>query len=129
MSFNWKEFHKVGDHLKQYPQEAYQRSAVGRYYYSCYAPVRKYFEAVFGVIGSDENPHKIIIEYLQRSNDEKENELGEYMHKLRGYRNNADYQDSFKRNNVLKAEKTSKDIDDLLVDLINEKKKYGFFKF
>ena len=129
MVFDWKEFHDVGDHLKKYPQEAYQRSAVGRYYYSCYAPVRKYFEAVFRVIRSDENPHQTIIEELQKANDEKDNELGRYMSNLRSYRNNADYHNSFRRNNVLKAEKTSKDIDDLLEDLINEKKRYGFFKF
>lgn len=129
MSFDWKEFHEVGDHLKQYPQEAYQRSAVGRYYYSCYAPVKKYFEAVFGVIGPNENPHKIIIEDLQKSNDEKENELGGYMSDLRGYRNNADYHGKFKPSNVKKAKKTSEDIDDLLEVLINEKKKYGFFNF
>lgn len=129
MSFDWKKFHEVGDHLKQYPQEAYQRSAVGRYYYSCYAPVRKYFETVFRVIGSDENPHKVIIEELQKANDVKDNELGGYMSDLRRYRNNADYHNSFKCNNVLKAEKASKDIDDLLEVLINEKKKYGFFNF
>lgn len=126
MVFDWKEFNEVGDHLIQYPKEAYQRSAVGRYYYSCYMPVRKYFEAVIRVISSEENPHKTIIDELKKSNDDKENDLGDYMDKLRGYRNNADYHGRFKQTNVKKAKKTSEDIDVLLDELINEKKKYGF---
>ena len=129
MSFNWKNFQDVGDYLKRNPNEAYQRSAVGRYYYSCYVPVKEYFETVIRAISHDENSHQAIIEGLCKSNNEKENDLGDYLSKLRRYRNNADYHNIFKRNNVNKAQKTSKDIYDLLDELIIEKKKYGFFKF
>lgn len=45
MSFNWKIFLEVGNHLEKYSQEeAYQRSAVGRYYYSCYHSAKDYFK-------------------------------------------------------------------------------------
>ena len=129
MSFNWKEFQDVGDDLKKTPREAYQRSAVGRYYYSCYPAVKEYFETVIRTLCSDENSHQAIIEDLNNSNEDKEKDLGDYLSKLRRYRNNADYQKTFKKNNVNKAQKTAKEIHILLKELINEKKKYGFFKF
>lgn len=129
MSFDWKEFQEVGDNLKKTPCESYQRSAVGRYYYSCYTPVKEYFETVIRVIGSDENSHKAIIEGLCESNEDKEKDLGGALSNLRRYRNNADYHKSFKQSNVNKAQRTAKDIHKLLKKLINEKKKYGFFKF
>ena len=129
MSFDWKEFQEVGDNLKKTPREAYQRSAVGRYYYSCYVPVKEYFENVIRAISPDENSHQAIIEDLRESNDDKEKELGEFLSNLRRYRNNADYHKSFKKNNVHKAQRTANDIHKLLKELINEKKKYGFFKF
>lgn len=129
MSFNWKEFQDVGDDLKKTPREAYQRSAVGRYYYSCYSPVKEYFETVIRTLRPDENSHQAIIKDLHNSNNDKEKDLGDYLSKLRRYRNNADYQRKFKKNNVNKAQKTAKDIHKLLKDLIDEKKKYGFFKF
>lgn len=128
MSFDWKEFQEVGDNLKKTPREAYQRSAIGRYYYSCYAPVKEYFETVIRVIGSDENSHMAIIEGLRKSNEDKENDLGGALYNLRRYRNNADYHKSFKKNNVNKAQRTAKDIHKLLNELINEKKVYDFFR-
>lgn len=103
MSFDWKEFQEVGDNLKKTSSEAYQRSAVSRYYYSCYTPVKEYFETVIHVIGTDENSHKAIIEGLCESNDAKENELGDALSNLRRYRNNADYHNDFKWNNTHKA--------------------------
>ena len=91
--------------------------------------MKEYFETVIRVISSDENSHKAIIEGLCESNEDKEKDLGGALSNLRRYRNNADYHESFKQNNVHKAQRTAKDIHKLLEELINEKKKYKFFKF
>lgn len=71
MSFDWKEFHDVGDHLESHSQkEAYQRSAVGRYYYSCYHLVKDYFEKKYFSLGFQDNPHKTLIDCLKSRGSE-----------------------------------------------------------
>lgn len=60
--FDWKELYEVGNHLKDYSKkEAYQRSAIGRYYYSSFGPVKEYYEKSFRRILSSENAHTKLI--------------------------------------------------------------------
>ena len=117
MVFEWKEFHEVGNYLKQFPREAYQRSAVGRYYYACYHLVKKYYEHKFFYLGFQENPHETLIKCLRFYGNDLENDLADALSDLRDYRNKADYYQGFRHGIFRKAEKATEDIFKLLDDL------------
>ena len=120
MSFDWKEFNDVGVHLEEHSsEEAYQRSAVGRYYYSCYHLVKNYFEREYYPLGRQEHPHEVLIERLKFYEDENEMELAEALSKLRTYRNKADYYQGFRNNIVRNAKKARDEIYSLLESLKN----------
>lgn len=120
MSFDWKEFYGVGVHLESHSsKEAYQRSAVGRYYYSCYHSVRDYFENKYFPLGHQDSPHQTLIEYLKYYGDDDEADLADSLSKLRTYRNKADYYQGFRNNIVRNAKQTTKDINLLLKNLKN----------
>lgn len=120
MVFDWKEFYDVGVHLEEHSsEEAYQRSAVSRYYYSCYHLVKNYFERKFHYLGRPEHPHKTLIERLKFYGDEDENDLADALSQLRVYRTHADYKPNFRKNTLRKAKKTTKDIFSLLQSLEN----------
>lgn len=91
-NFNWEKFYDVGNHLNSYSkQEAYQRSAIGRYYYSCFGPVKDYYEKSFRKILSSEAAHSTLINVLTHSPFVEEQELGDKLDDLRKNRNYADY--------------------------------------
>ena len=120
MSFDWKEFHDVGVHLENYsPKEAFQRSAVGRYYYSCYHCVKDYFEKNYFHLGHKNSPHQALINCLKTFGSEDEADLADYLSKLRSYRNKADYYQGFRNTTFKKAKKTTGDIKLLLKNLEN----------
>lgn len=119
MSFMWKDFHDVGIHLDTFSEEAYKRSAIGRYYYACFNLTKIYFEREHFIIGHNQNPHEIIIKYLEYYEIEKEVELSKLLNNLRKYRNNADYDFNFRKNNIKKAKKTAEEIFLLLDELNN----------
>lgn len=90
--FDWKEFYNVGNHLKSYlKKEAYQRSAICRYYYSCFGPVKNYYEKSFRKTLSSKNAHIKLINALKKSPFFEEQKLGEKLAELRKNRNFADY--------------------------------------
>ena len=120
MSFDWKEFYDVGVHLENHsPKEAYQRSAVGRYYYSCYHCVKDYFEKKHFHLGHHDQPHQTLINCLKTFGSEEEVDLAEYLSKLRSYGNKADYYQGFRNNIFRNAKKTTNDIKVLLKNLEN----------
>ncbi len=120
MSFNWKKFLEVGNHLENYSQEeSYQRSAVGRYYYSCYHSAKDYFEKEHFPLGHRNSPHQTLIDCLRLGYNKNEVDLAEALSKLRRYRNKADYYQGFRSNILKKAKKTTEDIYILLSDLEN----------
>lgn len=109
--FDWKKFYDVGIHLKNFSNnEEYQRSAVGRFYYSCFGLTKKYYENTHKIIIPSKDSHQFLINRLLNSIYEKENILGEYLQTLRKYRNFADYNDDFKLKNLNKTLKTSEDL-------------------
>ncbi len=120
MSFDWKEFHDVGVHLESHSSaEAYQRSAVGRYYYSCYHCVKDYFEKKHFPLGFQDRPHETLISCLNTFGNDDEIDLAEALSKLRRYRNKADYYQGFRNNILRNAKKTTNDIHSLLKNLEN----------
>ena len=90
--FNWEGFYDVGNHLKNYSKkESYQRSAICRYYYSCFGPVKGYYEKTFRKTLSKNDAHSTLINLLIQSPFFEEKELGEKLKDLRKNRNYADY--------------------------------------
>ena len=61
--FQWEDFKEVADELIKNPQEAYVRSAMGRYYYSIFGSTRDYLVNVMMNVAidisvpTDDNPN------------------------------------------------------------------------
>ena len=91
--FDYGEYRFVGDLLAQIERESYQRSAISRYYYALFNPVRYYLIFVLNefdfIKGADF--HKRICNRLMQSNDNTEKALGLILDELRQLRNDADY--------------------------------------
>lgn len=91
-SFDWKRNKDVGEHLmKQSSQEEYQRSSINRFYYSCFGPVKEYYETSFRKILPSKNAHRTLIDALVNSPFIEEIQLGKRLKSLRNQRNTADY--------------------------------------
>ena len=100
--FDWKEFYNVGNHLKNYSkEEAYQRSAICRYYYSCFGPVKTYYEQSFRKTLSSIDAHTSLIKALKESPFIEEQRLGRKLDGLRKNRNFADYKSGKLNNNLV----------------------------
>jgi hypothetical protein len=100
--FDWKEFYNVGNHLKNYSkEEAYQRSAICRYYHSCFGPVKKYYEQSFRKILCSKEAHINLIKALKESPFIEEQRLGKKLDELRKNRNFADYKSGQLNNNLV----------------------------
>ena len=117
MGFDWKKFYNVGIYLLNYSEEEeYQRSGIGRLYYACFGESRLYYEKAFLRTLPSTNSHGVLIEELEYSIYEKEQELGEYLRKLRNSRNRADYKSKLYPNDV----KNSKNNAKLILDILDE---------
>lgn len=117
--FNFENFFEVGNHLHHYSKkEAYQRSAITRYYYSVFHSAKDYFENSFRIHLSSKDIHSTLIRELENSPFEKENKLGENLRILRNNRNHADY---FKRkinkNKAKISKKKTEEVNSLLDQL------------
>lgn len=91
-TFDWEKNKEVGMHLKKYSsKEEYQRSAISRFYYSCFGPSKDYYEKSFRRTLSSKDTHKTLINELKSSPFIEEQKLGTNLKNLRTLRNNADY--------------------------------------
>lgn len=116
MSFDFKKYYDVGNHLKNVStKEEYQRSSISRFYYSVFHPVKDYYEESFRKVLPSDNSHSTLIDALENSPFEEENELGEKMRVLRNNRNEADYDRKKLEGNKLK--KTKDYTDKVLIQL------------
>ncbi|MBQ2654203.1 MAG: hypothetical protein IJF83_11650 [Methanobrevibacter sp.] len=91
--FDYEEYKSVGEYLVQNGKEAFIRSAISRYYYSLFNPVRIYLILIlheFDLI-KGRDFHKRICDRLIESNNDTENALGLILDELRQLRNDADY--------------------------------------
>lgn len=119
--FDWKDFYTVGNHLNHYSkEESYQRSAIGRYYYSCFGSVKKYYEKSFRKILSSKDTHITLIKNLKNSPFTEEQSLGSKLSDLRKNRNFADYnQKELRKNFVSDSKKDAEEIFKMLDKLHN----------
>lgn len=100
--FNWKKFYNVGNHLNDHSnEEEYQRFAIGRYYYSCYEPVKNYYENSFRKTLPSNDSHATLINILKSSPFIEEQKLGIKLDNLRKNRNFADYMDKKLNKNMV----------------------------
>lgn len=85
-------------------EETYQRSAIGRYYYSCYEPVKSYYEKSYRKkLPTKKDPHRTLIDILINSHFVEEQKLGKTLETLKDNRNYADYR-SKKLNKTITAQ-------------------------
>ena len=124
--FQWEDFKEVADELIKNPQEAYVRSAMGRYYYSIFGSTRDYLVNVMNKyeFDSKKDIHKKVYDELMNSHNSNEIHLAECLKFLREIRNNADYDKSDKneeyfKKNSQKVIKATNDAFDSLNVLIN----------
>lgn len=91
--FDYEEYKLVGEYLVQNPKEAYIRSAISRYYYSLFNPVRIYLILILHEfdLTKGRDFHKRICDRLIESNNDTEKALGLILDELRQLRNDADY--------------------------------------
>ena len=89
----WSDFYEVGLDLSKNRDEAYLRSAIGRYYYAIFGMAKLYLTNTMDerVYNTRKNIHKKLINRLLYSNDENESHIGEVLENLRKKRNYADY--------------------------------------
>lgn len=121
-----EDFKEVADELIKNPQEAYVRSAMGRYYYSIFGSTRDYLVNVMNKyeFDSKKDIHKKVYDELMNSHNSNEIHLAECLKFLREIRNNADYDKSDKneeyfKKNSQKVIKATNDAFDSLNVLIN----------
>lgn len=72
-------------------KEEYQRSSINRFYYSCFGPVKDYYETAFRKTLPSKNAHQTLITELETSPFIEEIKLGKTLKNLRNQRNIADY--------------------------------------
>lgn len=117
MGFDWKKFYDVGLCLLNYSEEEeYQRSGIGRLYYACFGESKLYYEKAFLRTLPPQNSHAVLINALEYSVYEKEQELGEYLRKLRNSRNRADYKSKLFPNDVNNSKNNAK----LILNILEE---------
>jgi len=95
MSFDWKDYIKLAKKLYDEPnkdsiEEAYNRSLISRSYYGvfCLSRIKAGLESYIPrPHTSDPGVHKKVITYYENSNKPEEKRVGNFLDKLRKYRN------------------------------------------
>ena len=110
MGFDWEKFWNVVEHLMNYrEEEEYQRSAVGRYYYSCYLKAREVYNKKNNFRIDKSISHQQLINKFIESNNETEKKIGKYLEELLMFGKNADYDLDF-NTDVNSAKRKSKNL-------------------
>ncbi len=120
MSFDWGSFSDVGFHLLELSdEENYQRSAVGRLYYSIYGLSKEYYERTHKKTIPSVNGHQILGKSLLNSVYLEEQSLGKCLVILKRLRVKADYRNNFKNNYVEDSKKIHNNAKDIIDSLNN----------
>lgn len=91
--FDWLDFKEVADKLAEYDDEKYIRSAIIMYYYAIFSAIREYLINVKNQYQFIDNRdvHKRVWKFLLKYGNDNEREVGEFLGKVRGVRNHANY--------------------------------------
>ncbi|MGP1383169.1 MAG: hypothetical protein ACTS2F_06375 [Thainema sp.] len=111
MKFDWDDYLEVANELfldsqkKEERREAKARSSISRAYYSAFCVARSHL----GMQNKDANVHRDVITSLQSSSNRELQRAGEWLGRLRGSRNDADYEDNCLNNYISKSKQALKD--------------------
>ena len=101
MSFDWQTFYLVAKELEQNDAQdnltdARLRSSMSRAYYSVFHLSRTFLEERRGKpkLGEHDNIHQYVIHEFDIGPDRQWKQIGNFLGKLRKYRNNADYEET-----------------------------------
>ena len=91
--FDWLEFKEIADELSNNLKEANARAAIILYYYSIFSAVRDYLIYLKHQYQFKNNYkiHERVWKFLLSTEDDNENEIGEFLREVRGIRNHANY--------------------------------------
>ncbi|HAZ46829.1 MAG TPA: hypothetical protein DDW76_30770 [Cyanobacteria bacterium UBA11369] len=96
MTFNWSEYLNLAQELaQQTTDEAKLRSAISRAYYAAFIKSRNFLQEREGLTIPTENTHKYVINQFKNSSDPVRIKIGRRLLRLRGFRNQADYDNTF----------------------------------
>ncbi len=88
MSFDWKEYIKLAEELKQHYDEKYLRTSVSRAYYGVFCICRN--QKGYGYYKKGD-VHQITISTYKNSDNKDEKWIGKLLDDIRKQRNSADY--------------------------------------
>lgn len=107
MTFNWSEYLNLAQELAQATtDEAKLRAAISRAYYAAFIKARNFLQEREGLTIPTENTHKYVINQFKNSSDPVRIKIGRRLLRLRGFRNQADYDNIFPK----LAEKTQESL-------------------
>ena len=91
--FDWLEFKEIADELSNNLKEANARAAIILYYYSIFSAVRDYLIYLKHQYQFKNNYkiHERVWKFLLSTEDDNENEIGEFLREVRCIRNHANY--------------------------------------
>lgn len=91
MSFDWRDYVSLAEHLLNFTEEAYLRSSISRSYFGafCIARDKRGYQDYKGKNG--ENIHWKVINEYRNSDNSRDQNIGRILDKLRRARNEADY--------------------------------------
>ena len=91
--FDWLEFKEIADELSNNLKEANARAAIILYYYSIFSAVRDYLIYLKHQYQFKNNYkiHERVWKFLLSTEDDNENEIGEFLREVRGIRNHENY--------------------------------------
>ena len=98
MSFDWLEYLHLAQNLAGQTivisEQAKLRSAISRAYYAAFHQAKRFLENKEHLTIPLQNVHKFVINQFQNYPDPVRQKIGNRLQVLRGYRNQADYEES-----------------------------------
>lgn len=95
MAFDWDEFQKLADELRQRNDEAAKRTAVSRLYYAVYWKARKHLESEGFMLSQKDGSHTQIWREYQKQGRTRKG-IGLNGERLHDFRLQADYESDVK---------------------------------
>ncbi|MBC6475923.1 MAG: HEPN domain-containing protein [Hormoscilla sp. GM102CHS1] len=96
MSFDWSQYlHLARELAEKTTDEAKMRSAISRAYYAAFIKARNYLQEWEGLTIPTQNTHQYVIDQFRNSEEQVRKNIGNRLNRLRLYRNQSDYDNTF----------------------------------